>query len=122
MRIDFASDVKVGDTVYDCFMQPFVVVYKIGHSVDTYPAHTYTRFIVRDTSGKEHEYSSEDLYLSDLEGECDEEKSWVEWAKDNKDFFDEFDHLSTIKEIYKVGFGKGFDHRRKLTFEEMMQK
>lgn len=122
MRIDLASSVNVGDTVYNCFMQPLVVAYKIAHSVDTYPSYTSTRFIVKDSVGKEHEYSSEDLYLPDLEGECDEEKSWIEWVKDNKDFIDEFDHLSTIKEVYKVGFGNGFHHKRKLTFEETMQK
>lgn len=123
MRIDLAQDVNIGDTLYNCFMQPLKVKDRITYSVDTYPSSRDIKFIVADANNHYlHEYSYKDLYLADLEGECDEEKSWVDWAKDNKDFFDTFDHIETIKEIYKIGFGNGFDHQKYVSYQEQMQK
>jgi hypothetical protein len=122
MRPDIAMGIQPGDIIYNCFMEPLVVKEIVNTALDSYPAKYFTQFTVTDARNKQHIYSCEDIYLKDLEDEDDAEKSWVGWAKDNKDFIDEFDHLTTIKEIYKVGFGNGFDHKRKLTFEEMMQK
>jgi hypothetical protein len=123
MRIDLACGVNIGDTLYNCFMQPLKVKDRITYSVDTYPSSRDIKFIVSDSNnGHIHEYSHKDLYLADLEGECDEEKSWVNWAKDNKDFFEAFDHIETMKEIYKIGFGNGFDYKRQITYDEIMQK
>jgi len=122
MRIDLACGLNVGDTVYNCFMESLIVKDKISYSLDTYPGYTDTKFFLVDSNNQNHEYSYKDLYLPDLEGECDEEKSWVNWAKDNKDFLLTFDHIETIKEIYKIGFGNGFDHKRKMTYDEIMQK
>jgi hypothetical protein len=79
-------------------------------------------FTTVDTRLHRASYDSNDVYLKNLEEECDEEKSWVNWAKDNRDFFEEFDHIETMKEIYKIGFGNGFDHKRKMTYDEIMQK
>lgn len=115
MRIDLASNVKVGDIVYNCFMEPLVV-----GSISQ--GDTNLVFTVIDTGLNAHAYSYEDVYLEDFYGESDEEKSWIEWAKDNKDFFDTFDHIEASKEIYKIGFAHGFEYKRRISFEELMQK
>jgi hypothetical protein len=122
MRLDIAQGVNIGDTVYNCFMEPLVVKDKIGYSLDTYPNYEYIKFVVADNNNKEHNYLYGDVYLQDLEDEDDAEKSWVNWAKDNKEFFNIFDHIEASKEIYKIGYGRGFDYKRQISYEEMMQK
>lgn len=112
---DLAYGVKVGDIVYNTFMEKLVVG-SISQSENN------VVFTVIDTGLNAHSYSYEDIYLEDLYGESDEEKSWINWAKNNKEFVDNFDHLSTIKWIYEQGFAEGFVHRQKISHEEMMQK
>jgi hypothetical protein len=121
MRIDLANGVKLGDIVYNCFMDKLVVTSIHKDVADTGGFHKIV-FGTIDTRLHKISYDSSDIYLEDLEGESDDEKSWVEWAKDNRDFFDEFDHIETMKEIYKMAFCNGFEHKRKITYEEMMQK
>lgn len=117
MRIDLAKNVKVGDVVYNCFMDELVITL-INKDVNS----TEIFFGTVDTRLHRASYSSNDIYLKNLEEESDDEKAWVNWAKDNRDFFDEFDHIETMKEVYKTAFCHGFEHKRKITFEEMMQK
>lgn len=121
MRIDLAHNVKVGDKVYNCFMDELVIT-SIYHDLKDESGFHKIVFGTVDTRLHRASYDSSELYLQDLEGESDEEQSWVNWAKDNRDFFLEFDHIETMKEIYKTGFGNGFQHKRKISFEEMMQK
>lgn len=110
-----AENVKVGDIVYNLFMQKLVVGY-ISQGDNNIV------FTVVDTGLNPHAYSYEDIYLEDFYGESDEEKNWINWAKNNKEFINTFDHLSTIKWIYQQGFADGFVYRKKISFEEMMQK
>ena len=112
---DLAYGVKVRDVIYDTFMQKFVVS-NINQSENT------VIFTVIDTGLNTHYYSYEDMYFEDLHGESDEEKSWINWVKDNKEFVNNFDHLSTIKWIYKQGFAEGFVYNQKVSCKEMMQK
>lgn len=116
MRIDLANNVKVGDIVYNCFMDELVVtsIYGKGSSKIV--------FSTIDTRLHRSNYNFSDLYLKDLEDETDDEKAWVNWAKDNRDFFDDFDHIETMKEVYKTAFCHGFEHNRKYSYEEIMQK
>jgi hypothetical protein len=122
MRPDIALGVNIGDTVYNCFMDVLIVQEKTVFSADTHPSYNYIKFIVRDSNNNTHGYDCSDLYLPGLEDEDDAEKSWVNWAKDNKEFFNIFDHIEASKEIYKIGYGNGFDYRQKISYEEMMQK
>lgn len=121
MRKDIAAEVKIGDTVYNCFLIPMTVIDKTVF-LERKGSTGYIKFIVKDSENNTHSYDCDDLYLQGLEDESDEEKSWVNWAKDNQDFFGIFNHISTIKEIYKIGFANGFDYRRRISYEEMMQK
>jgi hypothetical protein len=116
MRIDLADNLKVGDIVYNCFMDELVITSIIKN------VSKRIFFGTVDTRLHAASYDSSDLYLKNLEDETDDEKSWVEWAKNNRDFFDEFDHIETMKDLYKIGFCRGFEHRQKITFEEAMQK
>lgn len=121
MRIDLASNIKIGDIVYNCFMEHLVIT-SVYHDLSNKSGFHRIVFGTVDTRLNKTSYDSNDVYLEDLEGESDEEKSWVSWAKDNRDFFIEFDHIETMKEIYKIGFGNGFEYRKKIKFEEAMQK
>lgn len=116
MRIDIARSIKAGDIVYNCFMDELVVTSIFEKSSNQIVLGTI------DTRLNRASYDSNDLYISNLEDESDDEKAWVNWAKDNRDFLNEFDHIETMKEIYKVAFCHGFEYKRQVTFEEMMQK
>ena len=121
MRIDIGDHLNVGDSVYNCFWEKFTVqdktvLYRDNGTISC------LKFIVKDSQNNAHGYECEDLYLEDMVDEDDAEKSWVTWATENKDFFDLFDHITTLKEIYKTGFANGFEYKRKISFEEMMQK
>jgi hypothetical protein len=118
MRIDIANTVHIGDIVYNCFMEPLKVIERTDLLDDPHSV----KFKVKDPHDNDHDYDSNDLYLEKLDDESDEEKSWVDWAKDNKDFFELFDHISTMKEIYKIGFANGFEYKRQLKFMEAIQK
>jgi hypothetical protein len=121
MRIDLAQGVKIGDTIYNCFMDKLVVSSISKKVGDDGKFHSIV-FGTVDTRLHNANYDPVDVYFEDLYGESDDEKSWVEWAKNNRDFFAEFDHIETMKEIYKTGFCRGFDYKKQLTYEEMMQK
>mgnify|MGYP003340021522 FL=1 len=121
MRIDLANNVVIGDIVYNCFMDELVVTSVYKDEADTGGFHRIV-FGTVDTRLYRASYDSADLYLKDLDGETDDEKSWIDWAKQNRDFFEEFDHIETMKELYKIAFCNGFEHKKKTTFQELMQK
>lgn len=124
MRQDLAININIGDTLYNCFMEPLTVINKKVwfSNPDHYSSIGWIKFIVRDSHNNTHEYSSNDLYLKNLDDESDEEKSWINWAKDNKEFFESFDHIETMKEIYKIGFSQGFEYKKILSHQEILQK
>lgn len=117
MRLDLAYNVKVGDVLYNCFMDELVIT-----SIYQDIANNSIIFGTVDTRLYKSSYDSNDLYLKNLDGECDEEKSWIEWSKNNREYFDTFDDVSSYKKIYMIGFGNGFQYKREVSFEEMMQK
>lgn len=121
MRIDLADNIKIGDTIYNCFMDSLVVS-SITKQVSDDSGYHKIIFDTIDTRLNHIKYDANDLYLHDLYGESDDEKSWINWAKENRDFFAEFDHIETMREIYKIGFCNGFEHKRKTLHEELMQK
>lgn len=117
MRIDLADALNVGDIVYNCFMDELVItsINKITNSKQIF-------FGTIDTRLNKASYDSKDVYLKNLEDESDDEKAWVNWAKDNRIFFDEFDNMESMKQIYKIAFCHGYEHKKKISFEEAMQK
>jgi hypothetical protein len=115
MRNDLAQNIKLGDTVYNCFMDTLIVT-------SIYNNANVIIFSTIDTRLNRESYDSNDVYLADLDGESDDEKSWINWAKENRDFFNIFDHIETMKEIYKIGFCNGFEYKKQTSFEEQMQK
>jgi hypothetical protein len=121
MRIDIANSVNVGDTIYNCFKNPL----KVAEKKVTYSDNGRIDDIVFttvDNHEESHIYDYVDLYLKDMEDENDIEKAWVEWASKNQDFLYDFDHITTIKEIYSQAFADGFEHKRRYSYEEQMQK
>lgn len=115
MRLDLAMGLKVGDKIVNVFMDELVIS-KIDHSYDPKPP----VFIAVDTRLEKHYLWFDDIYYPDLSDICDEEKSFVLWAKDNKQLIGENSRLS--KEIYMQGYVNGFNSRLKYSHEEQMQK
>ena len=115
MRLDLAMGLKVGDKIVNVFMDELVIS-KIDHSYDPKPP----VFIALDTMLQKHYLWFDDIYYPDLSDICDEEKSFVLWAKDHKQLVGENSRLS--KEIYMQGYANGFNSRVKYSHEEQMQK
>ena len=115
MRLDLAMGLKVGDKVVNVFMDELVIS-KIDHTYDPKPP----VFIAVDTMLQNHYLWFDDMYYPDLSDLCDEEKSFVLWAKDNKQFIGENSRL--LKTVYMQGFAMGFEHKKKISHEEQMQK
>ena len=122
MTSEQANKTRIGDTVYNCFMDKLKVIeidHNLNHDIDT---NERILFTLLDSNQNRHSYYYQDLYLEDLSYESEEEKSWINWAMKNKDFLMEFDHITTTKAIYQQGFAEGFRHKRKYSHEELMQK
>jgi hypothetical protein len=115
MRLDLAMGLKVGDKILNVFMDELVLS-KIDHSHDPKPP----VFIAVDTMLQKHYLWFDDIYYPDLSDICDEEKSFVLWAKDNRQFIGENSRL--LKTVYMQAFAMGFEHKRKISYEEAMQK
>lgn len=115
MRLDLAMGLKVGDKIVNVFMDELVIS-KIDHTYDPKPP----VFIALDTMLEKHYLWFDDMYYPDLSDICDEEKSFVLWAKDNKQFIGENSRL--LKTVYMQGFAMGFDHKKKISHEDAMQK
>lgn len=116
-----AISTHVGDQVYNCFMDELIVK-SYFYKYDNNGRLSSITFDTLDKNNNTKTYSFDNLYDKDFTWESDEEKSWIEWASQNKDFVLEFNHIDTIKNIYKIGFANGFDYRRKIKHEEIMQK
>jgi hypothetical protein len=115
MRLDLAMGLKVGDKIVNVFMDELVIS-KIDHTYDPKPP----VFIAVDTMLQNHYLWFDDMYYPDLSDLCDEEKSFVLWAKDNKQFIGENSRL--LKSVYMQGFAMGFEHKKQISHEEQMQK
>lgn len=121
MRPDQAQILVSGDKVIDTFMTELTVKsVKAVHNHNEELLHILV--ITEDINKKQDVYHHEDIYLPDLEGVSDEEKSWLNWAKENQDFLEEFDYLPSVRLIYMKGFADGYLYKRKVSYEEMMQK
>jgi hypothetical protein len=115
MRLDLAMGLKVGDKIVNVFMDELVIS-KIDHTYDPKPP----VFIALDTMLEKHYLWFDDIYYPDLSDICDEEKSFVLWAKDNRQLVGENSRL--LKTVYMQGFSMGFEHKRRISHEEAMQK
>jgi hypothetical protein len=112
MRLDLAMALKPGDKVINVFMDELVIT-SVDHSIS--PSIT-----ALDTRLQKHYLSPDEIYHPDLEDICDEEKSFILWAKDNKQLIGENSRLS--KEIYMQGYAMGFNSKLQYSYEEQMQK
>jgi hypothetical protein len=123
MRLDLAMTLKPGDTVYNAFMDKLVITSRFDEINTNTEKLSKIIFSTVDTRLNRENYCFDDLYFKDLEGESDEEISFVNWAKDNRDYLGDADEwFSVMKQCYKQGFAMGFEHKKKITYEEAMQK
>jgi hypothetical protein len=124
MRLDLAMNMKIGDVAYNAFMDKLVITSRFDRVNGDGTKIADIIFGTIDTRLRAESYMFDDLYFADLEGESDEEKSFVNWAKDNRDFFgsDEYENCNLLKQAYKQGYAMGFNSRLKTSYEEQMQK
>jgi hypothetical protein len=122
MRIDIASGLKIGDIVYNCFLDQLVITSRYDQFADSQSNQSIILSTV-DTRLYKETYSCEDLYFPDFQDESDEEIAWIHWAKDNRDLLMEHEYsFKMLKECFKQGFGKGFEYKKKISANEMLQK
>lgn len=117
MRMDLAENIKIGDKICNCFMDTLIVT-----SIFKDKPSKKLIFSTIDSRLNRAGYSYLDVYLQDLEGESDDEKSWIDCVSKNKGFLSDVDDIDTCKKFYKIGFCKGFEYKKQITFEENMQK
>jgi hypothetical protein len=118
MRIDHALHIKVGDHLLNTFLDDVVVtsVYKEGGVIV---------FGTVDTRLRQTAYSYDYVYLLDTGPNdiSDEESSFINWAKENRQGIEEqLENLDLIKQSYMQGFGMGFAHKKTMSHKELMQK
>ena len=115
MRLDQAMKLNIGDKVVNCFIDELIIS-KIDNSYDPKPP----VFIALDSELQKHYLWFDEIYHPDLADICDEEKSFIMWAKDNREFVGE--NFRLLKTVYMQGFAMGFEHKKYLTHTEHMQK
>lgn len=115
MRLDQAMKLNVGDKVVNCFMDELIIS-KIDNSYDPKPP----VFIALDSELQKHYLWFDEIYHPDLADICDEEKSFIMWAKDNREFIGENTRL--LKTVYMQGFAIGFEFKRAINAQEQLQK
>jgi hypothetical protein len=118
MRIDHALNVKVGDHLINTFMDDVVVtsIYKEGGVIV---------FGTIDTRLRQVAYAYDYVYLLDIGPNdiSDEESSFMNWAKENRESIEEqLENLDLIKQSYTQGFDAGFSYKKIISHEELMQK
>jgi hypothetical protein len=118
MIFEQAQQIKMGQKLYNSFLDE-VVVTSIFSPSDT---GNIILFGTVDTRLHKESYSFEDLYY-DLEEICDEERSFINWAKENREFIlDHEESFKAMKKAYICGFGNGFAYKKTCLYEEQMQK
>lgn len=115
MRLDLAMELKIRDRVVNVFMDELII-----SAIDNSYAQKPPVFIALDSRLQKHYYCFDDIYYPDLSNICDEEKSFILWAKNNRQFIGENSRL--LKTVYMQGFAMGFEHKRQTSYEEQMQK
>lgn len=120
MRLDIAQNINIGDRVYNTFKDELVVTGKT-EVFNQYGRLDNIKFTVTDRNSITLEYDYIDLYLNGLEDESDEEKSWVDWAANNRGLLEDLD-LNIIRHVYVTAFSNGYVYKRNIKYQEMMQK
>lgn len=115
MRLDQAKTVKIGDVIFNVFLEPVTVSSIHLNSKPPY-------FEVVDTRLNTIVLPIENLYLPYLEELPDEEMSFLTWMSENKDILSRPNLYNTFKYIYTKAFLNGYNHKMKVRFEEQMQK
>jgi len=116
MRLDQAMKLNVGDKVVNCFMDDIFI-----SSIDySYHPPKPPVFIGLDSELQKHYLWFDEIYHPDLADICDEEKSFIMWAKDNREFVGE--NFRLLKTVYMQGFAMGFEFKRVINAQEQLQK
>jgi len=54
---------------------------------------------------------------------CDEEKSYHAWVAKNIEYIAQNKtHISVMKKLYMEGFAAGFEHKKRISAQEYLQK
>ncbi|NBO99271.1 MAG: hypothetical protein EBU90_03970 [Proteobacteria bacterium] len=116
MRFDQAKLVKVGDHLVDVFLDDIIItgIYRTKDNI---------LFSTVDTRVNQISLSYQDVYHKDLTDICDEEKHFLYWARDNKQAIDSnYIDIEIVKKAYISGFANGYNYKKSISFDELMQK
>lgn len=63
------------------------------------------------------------MMCNDREELCDEEKSYHDWVSNNLEYLqNNKQHVGVMKKLYMEGFAAGFEHKKRMTAQEYLQK
>lgn len=120
MRLDLAMALKIGDVVFNAFGEQLIIEYgDIWHCKEDVRERGVL-FNAIDTRFCSAKYMFDDIYLEDLYGESDEERSFVYWVRDNH--IKDSSCFPMLKQMYKQGYAMGFHSKFRTSYEEQMQK
>ena len=110
--------IQIGDHLLNPFLDDIVIT---NHFKDS----GIMVFSTVDTRLRSVSYSYENIYHRDLNPDdiCDEEMSFLYWAKDNREYIeDNLEIFDYLKDTYMQGFAMGFQHKKDHSYKEQMQK
>jgi hypothetical protein len=117
MRLDQAKELKIGDSIYNCFLDKLIIT---GIHQDDVKELIFSTIDTKFTSSA---YYYDDLYLLDLSILSQSEAAFLDWTKNNKDLIkNNIEYYQLLKKIFREGFDKGYEFRLIINAEEQLQK
>jgi hypothetical protein len=123
MNFEEAIKLKTGSKVYDCFGNK-LLVYKVDFNLSFVDGKEQKKCFIHTIDSKldKVKLSHENVFF-DQEFLSDEEKIFVDWISNNKDFVNKNqDVLHIISHCFLQGFAEGYKYKKKQTLQELMDK
>jgi hypothetical protein len=123
MNFEEAIKLKTGSKVYDCFGNK-LLVYKVDFNLSFADDKEQKKCFIHTIDSKldKVKLSHENVFF-DQEFLSDEEKIFVDWISNNKDFVNKNqDILHIINYCFLQGFAEGYKYKKKQTLQELMDK
>jgi len=122
MNFEEAIKLKTGSSVFDCFGNKLLICnvsYRLRFNKE--PKNECVVTVIDSKLNKKY-YSHEEVFF-DQEFLSDEEKVFVEWISNNKEFVTKNqDIMHIISHCFLQGFAEGYKYKKQYNIQEMMQK
>jgi hypothetical protein len=123
MNFEEAIKLKTGSKVYDCFGNK-LLVYAVDFNLSFVDGKEKKTCFINTIDSKldKVKLSHENVFV-DQEFLSDEEKIFVDWISNNKDFINRNqDVLHVINYAFMQGFAEGYKYKKLHTIQELMEK